>query len=86
MCTQVCLRQVDNTQIWHALNELGVTHCPSAPRSSSLTLADNAAPTVQLGIVGHKDARPLPRQVITNIAGSAPTAILCVETPALWPR
>lgn len=70
MSTQICQRKVDNAQIWHAFDKLGVTHyC--------------AAPTVQLGIVGYETAHKLPRPVVANIAGAAPTATLIKKLEAI---
>lgn len=61
---QVCLRSVgDYTPVWDALRNHGVTnYC--------------AAPTVQIGIINHKDARPVEQKVLTFVAGAAPSASL----------
>ncbi|KAL5534450.1 hypothetical protein ACEPAG_912 [Sanghuangporus baumii] len=64
--TQITQRSVSDPQIWwHFLNS-GVSHYCGAP-------------TVQLGIVTHPDARILERPVNAIIAGSAPTAHLIGE-------
>ncbi|KAH8120100.1 acetyl-CoA synthetase-like protein [Phellopilus nigrolimitatus] len=63
---QITQRTVSNPQIWwHFLNS-GVTHYCGAP-------------TVQIGIVTHPDARTLQRPITAVIAGSAPTAHLIGE-------
>ncbi|EIW86577.1 acetyl-CoA synthetase-like protein [Coniophora puteana RWD-64-598 SS2] len=60
---QVTIRSVDYNAIWRHFLHSRVTHyC--------------AAPTVQIGIVNHPDARPLPQPVTAIIAGAAPTAQL----------
>lgn len=61
---QVCLRSVgDYSPVWDAFRNHGVTtYC--------------AAPTVQIGIINHPSAEKLPQQVVTFIAGAAPSASL----------
>jgi len=60
---QVTIRSVDYNAIWRHFLHSRVTHyC--------------AAPTVQIGIVNHPEARPLPQPVTAIIAGAAPTAQL----------
>lgn len=64
MGEQVCMRSVGNyDQILRLINEEGITHYCGAP-------------TVQLSIASHKDAKKVPQHVITMIAGAAPTSTL----------
>ncbi|GAA5852965.1 hypothetical protein JCM9279_000096 [Rhodotorula babjevae] len=70
MCTQVCLRTMDYDRIWHVFLHDGVTHY-------------NAAPTVQIAIVGHHKARKLDKPLLATIAGAAPTATLIEQLEKL---
>ncbi|GAA5932475.1 hypothetical protein JCM3775_005929 [Rhodotorula graminis] len=70
MCTQVCLRAMDYSVIWDAFLNDGITHY-------------NAAPTVQIAIVGHPKARKLDRPLLATIAGAAPTATLIQQLEKL---
>ncbi|WFD43723.1 cellulase [Malassezia psittaci] len=63
MGTHYMLRQVDYAQIWDALLHSGVTHY-------------SGAPTVQLGVVNHRQAQKLPHMVRVSVAASAPSATL----------
>jgi len=66
MHPQITQRNVSNPHIWKHFLHSGVTHYCGAP-------------TVQIGIVTHHDARKLGRTVTATIAGSAPTAHLIGE-------
>ena len=61
--THVCLRRVEPAKIWELFESEGVTHyC--------------AAPTVQIPLANHEDARELDHQVTGVIAGSPPSPAL----------
>ncbi|KAL8277498.1 hypothetical protein RQP46_010128 [Phenoliferia psychrophenolica] len=71
MCTQVCLRGVGNyDEVWKGFTERGVTHY-------------SGAPTVQLSIASHLNARKLQQVVSTTVAGAAPTATLIAQLEGL---
>ena len=61
--TQVCLRKVDPERIWELFDVEGVTHY-------------NGAPTVQIGVVNHPNARRLDRPVTVTVAGAPPSPTL----------
>ncbi|GAA5827035.1 hypothetical protein JCM11251_002215 [Rhodosporidiobolus azoricus] len=70
MCTQICLRSVDVDEVWRGFLDRGVTHyC--------------AAPTVQISIANHRNARKLDQPMRATIAGAAPTATLIEQLEAL---
>lgn len=58
---------------------LRCTHCSGNLRFTSFEFASEAHLRLQIGIVNHPDARPLPKPVTTIIAGAAPTAHLISE-------
>jgi fatty-acyl-CoA synthase len=61
--THVCLRRVEPAKIWELFESEGITHyC--------------AAPTVQIPLANHEDARELDQQVTGVIAGSPPSPAL----------
>jgi len=61
--THVCLRKVEAGRIWELFESEEITHyC--------------AAPTVQIPLANHEDARELDRQVTACIAGSPPSPTL----------
>ncbi len=61
--THVCLRKVEPERIWELLEAENITHyC--------------AAPTVQIGLVNHDDARELNHTVSTAIGGAPPSPTL----------
>ncbi|KIL70677.1 hypothetical protein M378DRAFT_95172 [Amanita muscaria Koide BX008] len=64
--TQITLRTVNYTQIWHHLIHSHVTHFCGAP-------------TVQIGLVNDPLAQKVPQSVTAVIAGSAPTPHLIAE-------
>ncbi|KAM6498250.1 hypothetical protein JOM56_006198 [Amanita muscaria] len=64
--TQITLRTVNYTQIWHHLIHSHVTHYCGAP-------------TVQIGLVNDPLAQKVPQSVTAVIAGSAPTPHLIAE-------
>ena len=57
--THVCLRQVDPAGIWQLIDDEGVTHYCGAP-------------TVQIGIVNHPDARTGSTRPVTLSSRGAP--------------
>lgn len=61
--THVCLRAVDPGEIWRLIRERGVTHL-------------NAAPTVLIGMVNHRDAARLERPLTVTTAGAPPSPSL----------
>ncbi len=61
--THVCVRSVDPGAIWELFEREGVTHCCSAP-------------TVQLSLVNHPDARRLERPVTVTVAAAPPSPAL----------
>ncbi|CBQ72807.1 related to AMP-binding protein [Sporisorium reilianum SRZ2] len=68
--THHTIRKVDNAVIWDALLHHGVTHYCGAP-------------TVQIGLTNHPDARKLERRVNVAVAASAPTANLLAKMESL---
>ncbi|EST04843.1 AMP-dependent synthetase/ligase [Kalmanozyma brasiliensis GHG001] len=68
--THHTIRKVDNTVIWDALRNHGVTHYCGAP-------------TVQIGLVNHPDAKKLDHKVNVAVAASAPTANLLAKMEGL---
>jgi fatty-acyl-CoA synthase len=66
----VCLRKVDPEMIWKLLEREGVTHY-------------NGAPAVHLGVVGHRAAHRLEREVIVTIGGAPPSPTLLAKMAAL---
>ena len=68
--TQVCLRAVDPAEVWRLLREEQVTHyCGS--------------PTVQIGLVNHRDAAPLERPVTALVAAAPPSPTLLARLAEL---
>jgi fatty-acyl-CoA synthase len=68
--THVCLRQVDAAEAWRLIRDEGVTHyCGS--------------PTVQTGLVHHRDAAPLERPITALVAGAPPSPTLIARMEAL---
>ena len=68
--THVCLRRVEPSRIWSLLESERVSHgC--------------CAPTVQIAIVNHPDAHPLPRRVTANLGGAPPSPTLIAQSEAL---
>jgi fatty-acyl-CoA synthase len=61
--THICLRRVEPGRIWEMLRSEGVTHY-------------NGAPTVQIGVVNHPEARRLDRPVTVTVAGAPPSPTL----------
>jgi acyl-CoA synthetase (AMP-forming)/AMP-acid ligase II len=61
--TNICLRRVEPGRIWELLDQEGVTHY-------------NGAPTVQIGVVNHRSAHRLDRQVTVTVAGAPPSPTL----------
>jgi fatty-acyl-CoA synthase len=61
--THVCLRRVDAARIWRLLGDEGVTHY-------------SGAPTVQIMLMNHPDARPLDRPVTVYMGGAPPSPTL----------
>ncbi len=61
--THVMLRDLDPAEVWRAIRDDGVTHF-------------NAAPTVLIGLVNHRDAAPAPRTVKVATGGAPPTPTL----------
>ncbi len=70
LATHHTIRKVDNKVIWDALVNHGVTHYCGAP-------------TVQIGLTNHPDARKLDRRVNVAVAASAPTANLLAKMESL---
>ena len=70
LATHHTIRKVDNAVIWDALLNHGVTHYCGAP-------------TVQIGLTNHPDARKLERRVNVAVAASAPTANLLAKMESL---
>jgi fatty-acyl-CoA synthase len=66
----VCLRKVDPEMIWKLLEREGVTHY-------------NGAPAVHLGVVSHRAAHRLEREVIVTIGGAPPSPTLLAKMAAL---
>ena len=61
--THVCLRKVEPDKIWELFESEGITHyC--------------AAPTVQIPLANHENARPLDKKVTAAIAGYVPSPTL----------
>jgi fatty-acyl-CoA synthase len=68
--THVCLRKVDSGRIWDLLEAERVTHyC--------------AAPTVQIGLVNHDEARRMDWEVSTAIGGAPPSPTLLARFQSL---
>jgi fatty-acyl-CoA synthase len=61
--THVCLRKTDPSLIWDLIRREGVTHF-------------NGAPTLQINLLEHPEARPLDRPVWVTIAGAPPSPTL----------
>lgn len=61
--THVCLRKTDPGQIWDLINTEHVTHF-------------NGAPTLQINLLNHTSARPVPHPVTVTIAGAPPSPTL----------
>lgn len=70
LATHHTIRKVDNAVIWDALLNHGVSHYCGAP-------------TVQIGLVNHPNARKLNRRVNVAVAASAPTANLLAKMESL---
>jgi len=68
--THVCLRRVDPALVWDLLGREGVTHM-------------NGAPTVQISLVNHPDARRVDREVTVTVAGAPPSPTLLAQMRAL---
>jgi fatty-acyl-CoA synthase len=69
----VCLRRVEPEAVWDLLEREEVTHY-------------NAAPTVQIAVVGHEQARPLEHGVLTTIGGAPPSPTLLAQLEELGIR
>src|SRR5919202_1305438 len=68
--TNVCLRRVEPARIWELFESEGITHyC--------------AAPTVQIPLANHEDARELDHQVTTVIGGAPPSPALLAQFESL---
>ncbi len=61
--THVCLRKIDPARVWQLFAEEGVTHY-------------GGAPTVQIMLMNHPDARRLDRPVTVTVAGAPPSPTL----------
>lgn len=70
LATHHTIRKVDNAVIWDALINHGVTHYCGAP-------------TVQIGLVNHPNAKKLGHKVNVAVAASAPTANLLAKMEGL---
>jgi len=68
--THVCLRKVDPEKIWELFDKESITHYCGAP-------------TVQIGIANHEEARPLQRPVRAVIAGAPPSPTLMESLESL---
>ncbi|HET9016362.1 MAG TPA: acyl--CoA ligase family protein [Thermomicrobiaceae bacterium] len=68
--THVCLRRVEPARIWELLAGEDVTHYCGAP-------------TVQISLVNHPAARPLPRRVTVMVGGAPPSPTLIAQMDAL---
>jgi fatty-acyl-CoA synthase len=68
--THVCLRKVDPEKIWELFEKESITHYCGAP-------------TVQIGIANHEEARPLQRPVRAVIAGAPPSPTLIESLESL---
>src|SRR5205823_11585396 len=66
----VCLRKVDPSEIWDAIDSEGVTHY-------------NGAPTVHISIVNHEKAHRLERPVTICAAGAPPSPTLLGQLQSL---
>jgi len=61
--THVCLRKTDPGMIWDLINSERVTHF-------------NGAPTLQINLLNHAKAKPVPYPVTVTIAGAPPSPTL----------
>lgn len=61
--THVCLRKTDPGLIWDLITSEGVTHF-------------NGAPTLQINLLNHPKAKPVPYPVTVTIAGAPPSPTL----------
>src|SRR6266480_1193612 len=61
--TQVCLRKLEPGRVWELFEQEGVTHYCGAP-------------TVQIALVNHPNARPLPRPITVGVAAAPPSPTL----------
>jgi fatty-acyl-CoA synthase len=61
--THVCLRKTDPGLIWDLIEREGVTHF-------------NGAPTLQINLLNHASANPVPKPVTVTIAGAPPSPTL----------
>lgn len=67
--THLCLRRIDAAHMWRLLRDEGVTHY-------------GGAPTVQIMLMNHPDARRLDRPVTVYVAGSPPSPTLLEQLKA----
>ncbi len=67
--TNVCLRKVEPARIWELFDTEGVTHYCGAP-------------TVQIGLMSHANARRLERPVTVFVAGAPPSPTLLGQLQA----
>ena len=68
--THVMLRVLDPGAVWRHIRDDGVTHF-------------NAAPTVLIGLVNHRDAAPAPRTVKVATGGAPPSPTLLTQMAEL---